>query len=103
MKRELRGRRILITGASSGIGRSLAEQLAAAGSRLVLAARSSEKLEALAASLATHNPDVVAIPADITREEDRQHLLDEAVKRFGGLDVLINNAGVASFAHFADC
>ena len=103
MKRDLRGRRILITGASSGIGRSLAEQLAAAGSRLVLAARSSDKLEALAAELAAHNADVVAIPADVTREEDRQHLLDETVKRFGGLDVLINNAGVASFAHFADC
>jgi len=46
---------------------------------------------------------VLAVPADITREEDRQRLLDTAVKRFGGLDVLVNNAGVASFAHFADC
>lgn len=103
MKRDLRGRRILITGASRGIGRSLAEQLAAAGSRLLLAARSGDELAALATALAAHNSEVIAVPADITREEDRQHLLDEAVKRFGGLDVLINNAGVASFAHFADC
>jgi short-subunit dehydrogenase len=102
MKRDLRGRRVLITGASSGIGRSLAEQLAAVGARVVLAARSADRLHELAASLSAANPDVVAVPTDITREEDRRHLLDVAVKRFGGLDVLVNNAGVASFAHFAE-
>ena len=103
MRRELRGRRILITGASSGIGRSLAEQLATAGARLILAARSGDKLEELAASLSRQNPDVIAAAADVARDEDRRRLLDLAVQRFGGLDVLINNAGVASFAHFADC
>jgi short-subunit dehydrogenase len=103
MRRELRGRRILITGASSGIGRSLAEQVAAAGARVVLAARSGDKLDELAASLSPHNPDVVAVAADVTRDEDRRRLLDSTVQRFGGLDVLVNNAGVASFAHFADC
>jgi short-subunit dehydrogenase len=103
MKRELRGRRVLITGASSGIGRSLAEQASAAGARVVLAARSADKLDELAASLARTNPDVAAVPTDITRDEDRRRVLDVAVQRFGGLDVLINNAGVASFAHFAEC
>src|SRR5205823_5905781 len=46
--------------------------------------------------------EAIAIPADITREEDRNRLLQTAGARFGGLDVLINNAGVASFGHFAD-
>jgi short-subunit dehydrogenase len=102
MKRELRDRRVLITGASSGIGYSLAEQAGAAGARLALAARSAGRLDELAAKLTAQGVDVLAVPTDVTAEEDRRRLLDRVVERFGGLDVLINNAGVASFAHFAD-
>src|ERR1043166_1267442 len=102
MSRNLAGRRILITGASSGIGRCLAQQLAAAGSRLVLAARSEDRLHEVARSLGRPADDVVVVPADITREADQQNLFEEAVTHFGGLDVLINNAGVASWAPFAD-
>jgi short-subunit dehydrogenase len=102
MKRDLRGRRILITGASSGIGRCLAEQLARAGSRLVLAARSVDKLQEVAAVLRSSGTEVEIVGADVTLEDDRQRLLDRVQARFGGLDVLINNAGVASWAHFAD-
>ncbi len=103
MRRDLHGRRILITGASSGIGRSLAEQLAEAGSRVIVAARSADRLDDLAATLTARGAEVIAAPADVTRDEDRRRLLDLAVQRFGGLDVLVNNAGVASWAHFADC
>jgi short-subunit dehydrogenase len=99
MKRELSGRRVLITGASSGIGQSLAEQLAAKGARLALAARSEGKLRELAASLKT---DVAVIPTDVAQEPDRVRLIGEVQARFGGLDVLINNAGIASWAHFSD-
>jgi short-subunit dehydrogenase len=102
MKRQLQDRRILITGASSGIGYALAELAGAAGARLALAARSADRLEALAGQLASRGVDVIAVPTDITVEEDRKHLLDEVVSHFGGLDVLINNAGIGSFAHFAD-
>ncbi len=102
MKRDLRGRRLLITGASGGIGRCLAEQAAAAGARLVLAARSAEPLRELAITLAAGSADVLAVPADVASEADRKRLLAAAVEHFGGLDVLVNNAGVASFAHFAD-
>src|SRR4051794_18381710 len=102
MWRTLQGRRILITGASSGIGRSLAQQLAAAGARLVLAARSADKLHELADSLGRSPDDVLVVPTDVTREQDRQHVLDQAALHLGGLDVLINNAGIASWAHFAD-
>jgi short-subunit dehydrogenase len=102
MKRELRERRLLITGASSGIGYCLAEQAGAAGARLVLTARSAARLEELAAKLRSRGVSVLAVPADLTQEDERQRLLEQAVQHFGGLDVLINNAGIASFAHFAD-
>ena len=112
MTRELQGRRILITGASSGIGKALAQQLAPLGAKLVLTARSEDKLKALADSLPPAPPSPsgrgvggegpLVVPADITKEADRQRLFDRAVEEFGGLDVLINNAGIASWAHFAD-
>jgi short-subunit dehydrogenase len=99
--RTVREQRVLITGASGGIGASLAEKLAAKGARLALAARSLEKLEGLARKLTAQRAEVIAIPADITISADRQRLMDIAVEQFGGIDVLINNAGVASFGHFA--
>jgi short-subunit dehydrogenase len=102
MGRDLQGRRILITGASGGIGRRLAERAAAAGSRLVLAARSADRLEELARDLAAGGAEALPVAADVTSEADRRRLLDTAIDRLGGLDVLINNAGVASFGHFAD-
>jgi short-subunit dehydrogenase len=93
---------MVITGASSGIGRALAEQAAARGARVALAARSADKLEELAQALTARGADVLAVPADITAEADRDRLLHTAVDRFGGIDILINNAGVASWGHFAD-
>lgn len=99
MARDLRGRRILITGASSGIGKALATQLAHEGARLILAARSEDKLRDLAGSLPG---ETLVVPTDVRLEADRQRVLDRAVEHFGGLDVLINNAGIASWAHFAD-
>jgi short-subunit dehydrogenase len=102
MTRDLRDRRILITGASSGIGKALAQQLAPLGAKLILAARTKDKLEALAASLPGSQDNVLVVPADITKAADRQQVLDRTVEQFGGLDVLINNAGIASWAHFAD-
>lgn len=102
MKRELQNRRILITGASSGIGRAVSEQLAAAGAQLILAARTADRLNDWAGELASRGARVRAIPTDITRAEDRQHLIQTAVQHLGGLDVLINNAGIASWSHFAE-
>jgi short-subunit dehydrogenase len=103
MKRELSGRRVLITGASSGIGHSLAEHLAAAGARLILASRSWDKLSALADTLTSQRAEAHAVAGDVTVEADRRRFLDAALEHYAGLDILINNAGVASFAHFADC
>jgi short-subunit dehydrogenase len=77
-------------------------QLAQAGAKLALAARSEDKLRELAESLTSQGAEVVALPADITVEADRARLIADVKSRFGGLDVLVNNAGIASWAHFAD-
>ncbi|MFQ3592807.1 MAG: SDR family oxidoreductase [Gemmataceae bacterium] len=100
MPRDLSHSRLLITGASSGIGRALALKAANAGARLALVSRCAEKLAALE-QLLPATSQVCSIVADITKPEDRDRLLRTAVEGLGGLDVLVNNAGVASFGHFA--
>jgi len=99
MNRDLRDRRFLITGASSGIGRCLAEQASRLGARVAVTARSADKLEELSHSL---DGSVLVLPGDITREEDRERIVNSVVERWDGLDVLVNNAGIASHGHFAD-
>ena len=81
---------IVITGASSGIGAALAEQLAARGDRVVLAARSRDELDALAARL---GPNAHAIATDVTKRPDVERLRDGAIAALGGVDVWVNNAG----------
>ncbi|MDD3588087.1 MAG: SDR family NAD(P)-dependent oxidoreductase [Thermoguttaceae bacterium] len=97
MKRRLKEARCIITGASSGIGEALARTLAREGARLVLTARRAEKLDQLASELQEHDgkrPMVVA--GDITSEALRASLVQTAVDEYGGLDILINNAGVGA-------
>src|SRR5262249_15624585 len=103
MVRELRSRRILITGASSGIGRDLSELAARLGARVAITARSGEPLGGQAGGLAAAGAVVLPVPADITVAADRRRLLDEVAARWGGLDALINNAGVGATGHFIDC
>lgn len=86
---EISGKVVLITGASSGIGEATARLLAAQGAKVALAARSREKLDALAASL----PDAFAIPTDMTREDEVRAMVAATHAHYGQLDVLINNAG----------
>jgi NAD(P)-dependent dehydrogenase (short-subunit alcohol dehydrogenase family) len=81
---------VVVTGASAGIGRALAEQLAARGDRVVLAARREQELAALASAL---GPDTLAVPTDVTRRQDVVRLRDRAIERFGHIDVWVNNAG----------
>ncbi len=102
MRRNLQGKRVVLTGASGGIGQALARELAQKQARLVLASRSAEKLDSLARSLGRSAEDVVTVAADITKEADRDHLLRSATEAFGGIDLLINNAGIGSWAHFSD-
>jgi short-subunit dehydrogenase len=81
---------IVITGASAGIGESLAKLLAARGDRVVLAARRREELERVAVGLGAN---AKAVPADVTRRADVERLRDEALAAFGHVDVWVNNAG----------
>jgi NADP-dependent 3-hydroxy acid dehydrogenase YdfG len=95
---DLTGQVAIITGASSGIGAAVARELDAAGMKLVLNARRTERLEALAADL-THS-EVVA--ADIRDDNLPKNLIDAAVEHFGAVDVVFNNAGIMDTATIDD-
>jgi uncharacterized protein len=84
---------VLVTGGSSGLGLAIARCFSAAGARVVIAARTAEKLEHAAASLRQHGGQVLAVPADIRQQADVDSLIANSVRHFGGLDVLVNNAG----------
>ncbi len=88
---DLAGKVVIITGASSGIGAATARALAPLGCRLVLVARSGEKLEALAAELDT---ETLVAPTDVADAAAVQAMVDRAVDRFGRVDVMFANAGV---------
>jgi NADP-dependent 3-hydroxy acid dehydrogenase YdfG len=92
---------IVITGASSGIGEATARLLASQGARVVLGARRSERLEALAADIRNQGGTAEYRATDVVREEEVQALVDLALERFGRVDVLVNNAGVMPLSPLA--
>ena len=95
--------RSLVTGASSGLGKALAERLVHAGAQVILTGRSAERLAAVAQGLIRAGAEparVITFPADLTIESDRQGLFDLARERFGALDLVINNAGVGATGQF---
>ncbi|HLX95251.1 MAG TPA: SDR family oxidoreductase [Verrucomicrobiae bacterium] len=93
---------VLITGASSGIGRELAKGFAAEGSRLILTARNMEALQSLADELCrTHHVEVSVLPADLSRPETPEHIFKELQGRGTAVDVLVNNAGFGAWGRFA--
>ena len=96
----MKGRRIILTGASEGIGRALALELAARGARIALAARDRERLESLAQECRGRGGEALAIPTDITNEQDLDWLVTESAKTFGGIDVVIHNAGITMWSRF---
>ena len=94
------GKTVLITGASSGIGRALAHRLGAEGARLILTARSQERLEQVAAEVAP--AEAAVCPADLCDLASIEALSDHVQERFGRIDILINNAGVGLYARSYD-
>lgn len=96
------GKRIIITGASSGIGAELACQLASQGARLVLAARREPELQAVAAACRERGGEALVVPTDVTSEEQCRHLSEQAIAAWGGLDLLVNNAGISMRKLFAE-
>lgn len=91
---------VVITGASSGIGKALAEKFAAEGSNLALAARRIDRLLELKQKLS--NVEVLPVETDVTSEEDCKNLIDQTIAKFGRIDILINNAGISMRAAFED-
>lgn len=111
-RRTIPGRRVILTGASSGIGRALAIQLALQGARLIITARRRDRLNAITHEIrslgeltSSHEPvgrEVYPVAGDITDAATRKHLVAAAHDQLGGLDLLVNNAGVGAIGPFAD-
>ncbi len=99
MAHVLDGKVVIITGASTGIGAAAARALAPLGCKLTLAARSADKLDALAAEL---GDAALAVPTDITMPADVRTMVDRTVDHFGRVDVLFANAGIYIPGPFAD-
>ncbi|MBU0769670.1 MAG: SDR family oxidoreductase [Proteobacteria bacterium] len=91
---------VIITGASSGIGRELALMLAEQGAWLALAARNAEKLEEVAAQCRQRGAKAVVVPTDVTEQSQCRNLIERTVTEYSRIDVLINNAGISMWARF---
>ena len=91
---------VVITGASDGIGREMALQLAGQGAWLALAARDAAKLEAVAGECRARGGRAVAIPTDVADQAQCNRLIDRTVDEFGRIDTLVNNAGISMWARF---
>ena len=91
---------VIITGASSGIGKALAEKYAAEGYNLVIAARRIERLQELADQL--KGVEVLTVKTDVSEEADCKYLIDSAIQKFERIDLLINNAGISMRASIED-
>ena len=92
----------VVTGASSGIGASLAIALAKEGATVVLAARRKQKLEKVAADVVRVGGKALAVKCDVTVKEDAEELIDDTIEHFGRLDILINNAGRGHLSSIED-
>jgi len=90
----LQGKVALVTGASQGLGRALALAYTKEGASLVVNSRSDEGIRPVAEEVEGLGAEVLAVAADVSRGKDARRLVDEAVGRFGGIDVLVNNAGL---------
>lgn len=96
MKIDLEGKVAVITGATSGIGRATASLFAGAGASVVAVGRKTEALAELSAELREGGREILAVEADVTSGADAARIIEEAAKRYGALDVLINAAGFIS-------
>lgn len=102
MKHALNGKIIVITGASSGIGEAMARLYSKMGAKVVLGARNEVKLSLLVQIIRSEGGKAAYIATDVTKEEDCKRLIRTAIDEFGGIDVLICNAGISMRASFDD-
>jgi len=101
MKRDLRGRTVVVTGASSGIGRATAEAFARQGATVVLAARDMDKLEEVARKCRAYGARALAVETDVTCEHDVTALVDRAMS-FGGIDIWVSNVGAGAVGAYQE-
>jgi NAD(P)-dependent dehydrogenase (short-subunit alcohol dehydrogenase family) len=92
MKDEFKNKVIIVTGASSGIGKATAKMALERGAKVSLVARREKELREVCAGYSADNFQI--IPADLTKEEDRQRVVNRTAEKFGGIDVLVNAAGI---------
>jgi short-subunit dehydrogenase len=97
---DLAGRRIILTGASEGIGRALALALAAQGARVALAARDAARLEEVARECRARGGETLVVPTDITNEVDCGWLVEQTLQSFAGIDIVVHNAGITMWSRF---
>ena len=98
--RTLQDKRAVVTGASSGIGWHLVQQLTAEGVSVIACARRAELLSDLSKQVQSHGGTCIPFVGDITSEENRQKIMEVADRELGGLDILINNAGIGAMGRF---
>lgn len=91
---QLKGARVIVTGASSGIGRAIGIEFARRGARVALAARTSAALDEVVASIRAGGGEAIAVATDVTADGALDRLVMETIRRFDGVDILVNNAGV---------
>ena len=96
----MKGKVVIITGASSGIGKALAKNLCLRGARLTLGARRLDQLEALKDEL--NEPDILCVETDVSLESNCKRLIELTIEKYGRIDVMINNAGISMRALFND-
>jgi len=95
----LSGKCALVTGASKGLGKAIAEELAREGANVSICARGAVELEQTAQALRAYGVKVAAIQADVAKTEEVQRVIDETIAALGRIDILINNAGTAWLDH----
>jgi len=98
----LEGSRCVVTGGSTGIGLATAKQLAAAGGRVAICARTEETLEAAATELRETGAEILSLRVDVSQEEEVDSLVRAVNEAWGGADLLVNNAGIGIFGMFVD-
>ena len=99
---KLDGKVVVVTGASKGIGKAIASAFAAAGAKVVLAARTRETLEQVAAELRESGAEAMAVPTDVTDVDAVQRLIEQALTAYQRVDILVNNAGIGYFGPVVD-
>ena len=102
MKEIFKGKVVIVTGASYGIGESIAREFAKNGSKVVLAARSEIRLSDIVKELKAENHEAIFVKTDVTIESDCKRLIEKTVEKYGKINILINNAGISMRASFID-